>query len=366
MLVTQLPEVSKNEDGSTTYQHPSGLKFKYNPNNASFSATKGLSSFGDRLSNPQFMNTAGMREACKDFHTYADHPITLARTGEESETHKEIYDAVTGENIAILTKDYRILQNDALFGTFANVCDKMNVNPIGRISVGERGFTVGHATFVDPEMTINILEQYDEPVMFTIDLRNSFDGRMGAYIGGAAIFTICFNLSLWGKSYQSVWIPHDSAEIDRVPEILEKYLAGIASGMPSMVRIFSDAEGRSVEQKEISDILWGTTIPQGIIDAIASNPLTYNTRLKEHELSMFQLYNCVTNALTFRQTESYKTTMSYTESAMNLLTKKKDRLMEDGEIRRKKYAEQITKAAIKRKDLKQMASAKTPSSPMFG
>lgn len=350
MLVTELPVVSQNEDGSTTYQHSTGLKFKYNPAKANFASTSGLMCYGDRLSNPQFMNNEGLCNVCKDFHTYADHPITLTRTGEESKTHKEVYDEVSGENIAILSKDYRILQNQDLFGKFGEVCEKMNLTPIGSINVGERGFTTGNATFVNPEMTINILEQYPEPIAFTMDLRNSFDGRMGAYIGGAGIQVFCYNLNLWGKKFASVWIPHDSEQIDRVPDILEAYMSTIASSLPGMVKTYSDAESNAVKQSEIADILWGTTIPQGIIDAIAASPMSYNSRLKEHDMSMFQLYCCATNALTFRQTESHKATMGYTESALNLLTKKKERLLEDGEVRRKKYADQIAKQTVKRKN----------------
>ncbi len=348
MLVTELPVVAKNEDGSTTYQHPTGLKFNYNPATASFASTAGMKCFGDRLSNPQFVSVEGMRDACKDFHQYGDHEITLARTGMPSETHKEIYDMATGENIAIMSKDYRILQNQDLFGTFANVCAKIDATPVGSISVGEKGFTIGNATFVDPSMTFNVLEQYPEPVMFTIDMRNSFNGRMGVYIGGAGIQVFCYNLNLWGKATPTIWIPHDSEMIDRVPDILEAYISGIASSFPAVVKLYSDAESKPIVQSEIADILWGTTIPQGIIDAIALNPMEYNDRLKVHDLSMFQLYCCVTKALTFRATDSYMSTLGYTESALGLLTKKKDRLLEDGEIRRKKYADNLAKAAVKR------------------
>ena len=76
--------------------------------------------------------------------------------------------------------------------------------------------------------------------------------------------------------------------------------------------------------------------------------MEYNDRLKVHDLSMFQLYCCVTKSLTFRATDSYMSTLGYTESALGLLTKKKDRLLEDGEIRRKKYADNLAKAAVKR------------------
>lgn len=356
MLVTELPVVSRNEDGSTTYQHPTGLKFKHDPAKASFASTAGMKCFGDRLSNPQFMTVEGMKSVCAEFHEYADHSITLNRTGEESKTHKEIFDTVTGENIAILSQDYRILQNKDLFGKFADVCAKIDAKPVGSISVGDKGFTTGHATFVNPEMTFNILEQYPEPVMFTMDMRNSFDGRMGAYIGGGAIQTFCYNLNLWGKACPSIWIPHDSAQIDHVPEILEAYIGGVASNFPGMVKLYSDAESKSVAKHEIADILWGTTIPQGLIDAIANNPMAFNDRLQTHELSMFQLYCCATNALTFRATDSYKSTMGYTESALGLLNKKKDRLIDDGEIRRKKYAEQVAKQTMKRHAAKMAAN----------
>jgi hypothetical protein len=346
------------ENGVTVYQDPrTGIKLRYDAN-AKHDLFSGqgddapLECFGDRLANPQYVDVAGMREKMTQFHTFSEAPIVFQRTGEVSDTHKEIYDDVTGEFVNVLTKDYRILQNKDLFGKFADICESMNLSPIGNFKMLDHGFTVNENVFMDKDMTFNILEQYDEPCAFMLDMRNSFDGRMGAYIGGGVLQGICSNRNFWGKRAESVWIPHDSKEIDKVPAILESYMANIANMVPSMVRKYSDAEGTEVYADELVDILWGTTIPQCMIDAIASNPQQFNSRLPERDLSMFQVFNCVTNGLTFYQTRSYRSVLSHFDSAMKLLTTKKDRIIDDGEARRQKYADQLAKAQIKRDEQK--------------
>ncbi len=342
-------------DGSRDIKHPSGMTFHYDPRNG-FDSLSGLSSWGARLEKYQFNDSASLKTRIDTLHEYADAPIRSDRTGELMETHKEVYDKVTGETVSVMTREYKILQNTDLFKSFAAVMDNTGLTPVGRIDVGERGFTLGYATFMNPEYTINILEQYPEPMALGIEFRNSFAGQMGVAGNVWGFVAFCRNFSQWGHLMGSFWVPHNSKDIDRVTDILTEYTSQVLKNSPIITKTCSDAADISVKKEDVNDILWGTNLPIGIIDAITIDPVAYNHRIPEQGLNMFNLYNCVTKALTFRESKAYRSTLSYTEGALSLLTEKVDDLIKQGNKRKDAYADFVSKQNAKRQRQKEMVA----------
>lgn len=350
----ELKAVSEEGNGVKIVEHPCGIKFRYNPNNG-FDAVSGLSSWGARLENFQFNDVASLKGRVAELHEFADGPIRSDRTGEIIPTHKEVYDKDTGESISVMSEGYKLLQNKALFQTFADVCDQTGLTPIGRVDVGSKGFTLGYSTFMNPEFTITLLEQYPEPIALGLEFRNSFAGQMGVSGSAWGFQAFCRNFCQWGKLMGSFWIPHDSKEIEQVQNITTEYVNSVLKNSPIITKTCSDAEGEMIDQKDVVDVLWGTNMPLTLIEGISANPEAYNKRIPEHGLTKFQLYACATNGITFRDSKAYRSTISYAEGALKILTEKTDQLIEDGKKRMKAYADQVAKQTAKREKLKAMS-----------
>lgn len=348
-----LEAIKTYEDGSKDIIHPSGLKFHYDPRNG-FDSLNGLSSWGARLERFQFNDRETLKTRIAGLHEYGDAPIRSDRTGELMESHKEVYDKVTGESVSVMTTDYRILQNTDLFKSFSDVMDNTGLTPIGRIDVGDRGFTLGYSTFMNPEYTINILEQYPEPMALGIEFRNSFAGQMGVSGNVWGFVAFCRNFCQWGHLMGSFWVPHNSKDIDRVTDILTEYVQQVLKNSPIITKTCSDAADVPLKKEEVNDVLWGTNLPIGLIDAITVDPVSYNRRISEQGLNMFNLYGCVTNALTFRNSKAYRSTLSYTEGALSLLTEKVDDLIKQGNKRKDAYADFVSKQNAKRQRQKEL------------
>lgn len=349
-------EESYDENGNKMMKHPSGLTFTYNPTSRGM-GVKGKM-FGTLPRHAQFYDAESLKARIDDLHVFNERPVFYQKDGgfETIESHKQIYNVDTGEPINILTKDYQIVQNKELFGIFSDTCENLNLQPVGNISVMDKGFTMGYVNFFNPEFTINLMEGYDEPVALGVEFRNSFNGAMGVAGQVYGIQTICSNLVIWGDLMNKFWIAHDHKEsISSIADITTAFVENIVKSSPVLRRVCSDAESDEISIGEAQDVLMGTSLPMGMIESIVADPLAYNVRLKNADIrsiSMFQLYNCATCALSFRDSNSYRSTLSHTESALRLLTDKADNLIEAGRIRAKKYADQLVKQALKRDELK--------------
>lgn len=338
-------------NGVKIVEHPCGIQFKFNPANG-FEAINGLQSWGARLENFQFNDAASLKARVAQLNMFGENKVRAERTGEILEGYKEVFNADTAEHVAVLSKDYNLLQNRTLFETFNKVCEDTKLTPIGRIDVGKRGFTLGYSTFMNPEFTITLLEQYPEPIALGLEFRNSFAGQMGVDISVWGFQAYCRNFCQWGKLMGEVWIPHDSGAIAKVPELTEEYINMVLKDSPIITKTCSDAEGVHVDPKDVYDILVGTNLPFGICQDIATSPATYNKQLPVKDLSMFQLYACATNGITFRESTAYRSTLSYSEGALKLLTEKQEDLIEAGRKRLDAYADAKAKQNVKRNAIK--------------
>jgi hypothetical protein len=329
-----------------------------------------LQCFGQRLEQLDYMDLDSMQVKIDELHLWAEAPVIAQRnldayiasgmaftdavqTAKLSDA-KEIYDATTGEHLNTPSGKYNLCQNKDLFQAVHDVCMEKGIQPMGRIDVGDKGFTTGYSILSNPEYEITLLEQYDEPIMLMPELRNSPAGQMGVTYTLDGIMGVCSNFCVWGLPMLKTSMKHSADDVTKMPEFIETHLKNLVANTPKLTKLCSDAESIPVDAKDIEPLLWGCSKPKGLsiktIDAIVENPARFNARLTDAspigqkvELSQFQLWNCVTNNLTFKGTNSVQSMLAEFEAANELLTKSQDKLIEIGTQRIKSYAEQLMK-----------------------
>lgn len=348
-------------------RHPCGVDFLYDPSKG-YGALTGKQGFGDKLSNAQFVDQVSLQARVDALHEYGSEMVLSKRTSMELAGYREIFDKTTGEHIGILSDKYKLAQNRTLFKNFTDAVQLQGLKPVGRIDVGENGHTVGFVTFLNEQYVIPLLQDYKLPngepenCALGIQLTNSYAGEMGVSGQVWGIEAFCKNICEWGSLAGEFWVPHSSENVDNITTILSGFINEVLENAPRLTKVCSDAEGKILSIGEAEDALWGTGIIKGIIDDVIANPKFFNKRLVSdqiRDISMFQLFNCATNAITIRPSSAYKSQISYTKSALKLLTSNPDRLMEHGRDVRENYLKRVSDQQVTRQE----ASAAKQNAP---
>lgn len=300
--------------------------------------------WGDNLCRVSFTDIAGLRAQAPenvsvvpvkyefDGKTYtADGKFAIV-----GDISKKAYDIHSGR--------YQVFQNKELLDAMAYACEDTSLNVFGHTKE-ENGKFGGFCNVANPDLHIDMREEYDSPIMLGARVFNSHcgDSTFGVDIYG--IRKVCGNYLAMGDLLGKVKVKHFKSESDVVNE-----LGGVLRGFVDKIDVFKDRvhyiRDEPLTENEQKAVLWGMKLTPEQIDNIIGYREVLNPEIKDvATMSAYDLYNATTSFITWRTGSSHmmNSTIALSEKAERFLTDNLDSLIDDGIKAYTKYKEEQDK-----------------------
>ena len=226
----------------------------------------------------------------------------------------------------------------------AYACEDTSLNVFG-CTQEERGKFGGFCNVANPDVHIDMCEEYDSPIMLGARVFNSHCGDSAFGVDIYGIRKVCGNYLAMGDLLGKVKVKHFKSESDVVNE-----LGGVLRGFVDKIDVFKDRvhyiRDQPLTENEQKAVLWGMKFTPEQIDNIIGYRKALNPEIEDvATMSAYDLYNATTSFITWRTGSSHMMggTVALSEKAERFLTDNLDTLIDDGIKAYTKYKEEQAK-----------------------
>lgn len=348
-------------------QHESGLRFIEPEYPFARNSGNDMSCWGARLNNPQFIDVEGLGKRMNELDSVEERSVYIQgknpHIGVEGSAidpkHKAIVSTKSGKLYSIVKKDWQPINDIEMVKPLYDLALERKLKPVGRFDEVGTGSTRGHVVLANPDFTVQLLKEHDDPIMLGVSIQNSYntDFTCGAEIFG--IRMVCSNYCLWGALLGKIRFSHKK-EIDGIVESYTELVENLLDGIPTLSDKVQAAMNVVIAESNVEDLLWGLSFPKRGIDEIAADVSAFEPMVKTVGLNAWTLYNASTAWLSYRAkgSERLSSTTYYTRKATDLLTVGYDALLDRGIEAHKKYTEALEQQRKEAQLLKEAMIAK--------
>jgi len=338
-------------------QHESGLRFIEPEYSFALNSGNDMSCWGARLNNPQFIDVEGLGRRMTELDSVEEKKVYIGDVPDATwldPKHKAIVSTKSGKLYSIMKKDWQPINDIELVQPLHDLAVERKLKPVGRFDEVGSGNTRGHVVLTNPDFTIQLLKNHDDPIMLGVSIQNSYnmDQTCGAEIFGVRM--VCVNYCLWGTLLGKIRFSHKK-DMDGIVESYTSLVENILDGIPVLSDKVQAAMNVVIAEASVEDLLWGLNFPKRGIDDIALDVQAFEPMVKTVGLNAWTLYNACTAWLSYRAkgSERLNSTTYYTRKATDLLTVGYDALLERGIEAHKKYEEALAKQRQEAQALKE-------------
>lgn len=302
--------------------------------------TKPMRLWADQFCNLNFTNAEELRAIQPE--TVTAQTLYTVRDGEHravSNKWKAIVGDTTGDTYAFHSDNYEVVQHSVIIDAMCDASRDTSLSLFGHFDE-ENGRFNGYGTFANPDVHINLGEEHDDPVMLGMRFYNSHNGdsKFGGEIFG--IRYVCGNYMAYGDVLGKVSIKHfKSAE--NVANSLAGVLKGFVDRMDSLKDRVHYIRDTILTADEQSAVLWGIGFNPKQVESIMTYKALLNPELTG-SISAYDIYNAGTAFISYKVSGAgtVNSNLGLSEKVERLLTGKIDRLIDEGERKRTRYAEE--------------------------
>lgn len=335
--------LSYDMNGQPFLVHESGMK--YRPTYGT-GMKSGLKCFGQVLNKPTFVVPEGLRA---EIAKLPDVELRRVFDGNNAELEKfrAVTNTATNEVYAVLSDQYRVVQDREILTPFADMAEERGLNTVGRTH-SQGGKTRAYVTFTNPEYIVRLLDEQDDDIMIGVRLVNSHKGDRGWGFRFFGVRMVCCNFNTWGHMLGSMHVRHVSS----ADAIRETYLKGIENALDKTPKLKNMAHVLSetfVKWDEAIDMAWGCNASPGVASQIGANIEVLVPEIKSKaKPTAYDIWNALTAGATWGQSFNPETLEHRADGAEKLWYANHDHLIQKGRERREKY-EAILKAQQEKK-----------------
>jgi len=339
-------------------EHESGLRFiepSYTVARQSFGK---MHCWGTLLNSPQFTTVEQLDKRMNELDRVEERKVWVASgdgtcPSDASEGFKAIVSKISGKTYSVVSQDYQPIDDIQVVKPLYDFSIERGLKPVGRFDAIGTGKTRGHVMLTNPDFTVQLLKQYDDPIMLGVIIRNSYNTETsyGAEVFGVRM--VCINYNLWGSLLGKFAFRHFRM-VEQLLDAYEELIEGLLNKLPVFSDKLQGAVNQIVLETEVQDLLWGIKLPIRGVDELVSNITAFEPQVKEVGLNAWTLYNATTAWITHREKSGryLDATSQHARNAVDLLTVNHDEILKRGIESRIKYEERLKEAKAEKKLVK--------------